>query len=67
MPDIMMCAAENCAKASSCYRHEDSGTTPCEWRQSYWLRDPRDPTGDDCRNFWPATEQVRAAHDGSMS
>lgn len=35
MPDISMCSVEGCAVSHTCRRHADSGTVPCEHRQSY--------------------------------
>ena len=52
MPDIMMCGADACPKSSTCYRHEDSGTRPDKYAQTFWLREPQSPTGDDCPHFW---------------
>ncbi len=36
-----------------CRRHEASGTQPGEHWQSYWMRTPESPVGDDCEYFWP--------------
>ena len=66
MPDIMMCAAAECPKSSTCYRHADSGTKPCEFRQSFWWRQSDSPVGDDCPQYWGRTPLVAAAHDGSF-
>lgn len=63
MPDISMCAATGCPKSRQCYRHEDSGTVPNEWRQSYIMGEPN----GDCRNFWQVSALVKSAHDGTMS
>lgn len=46
MADIMMCEAANCPLSKQCCRHEDSGTVPGGWRQSYWMRDDKSPVGD---------------------
>ena len=35
MPDISMCANENCGSSKNCYRHTDSGVKPFPNYQSY--------------------------------
>lgn len=59
MPDISMCAAE-CPKSKQCYRHEDSGTKPSEYRQAYIIRHP---TGDDCELYWPVAQRFNDKFD----
>jgi hypothetical protein len=49
MPDISMCAAENCPVAARCYRHAASGTKPDEFLQSYSGFEPE--KGEACRGF----------------
>jgi hypothetical protein len=49
MPDITMCTAKNCDKSAACYRHEDSGTEPNPYRQSYSDFNP-----ENCGHYWPA-------------
>jgi hypothetical protein len=49
MPDISMCESDTCPKSKTCYRHEDSGTKPSEFRQSYFIGN--DP--DNCKYYWP--------------
>lgn len=48
MPDITMCAANNCKLSSKCYRHKDSGTKPNPFRQSYSDFGWQKP----CKQFW---------------
>ena len=52
MPDIAMCRAGNCPLSTKCYRHEDSGTVPDKYRQSYVILADDDPVGYDCDLFW---------------
>lgn len=42
MPDITMCLNKTCQHSAKCYRHEDSGTKPCEFRQPYATLAPRE-------------------------
>jgi len=35
MPDVTMCQNKDCPLSQKCYRHEDSGTKPSEYWQSY--------------------------------
>lgn len=51
MPDISMCAHQTCGKRTTCYRHEESGTKPCEWRQSYMLFGEEHDT-ENCEHYW---------------
>jgi len=55
MPDITMCAATDCPLSPRCRRHEDSGTVPSEWRQS-WFASPPHKDGE-CGYFWPVKER----------
>lgn len=50
MPDITMCPSETCTVAKRCYRNEQFGTKPCEFRQAWFL----EPPGEDeaCKYFW---------------
>ena len=50
MPDISMCAAENCPVAEQCYRNAASGTVPDDM-QSYMRFEPE--LGEKCCGFWP--------------
>lgn len=49
MPDISMCASQDCPLRFTCYRNEASGTVPSE-RQS-WAGFEWDSM-DGCRYFW---------------
>jgi len=40
MPDITMCANEDCSLAKSCYRSPLSGTKPSEGRQPWDVFEP---------------------------
>lgn len=60
MPDISMCASV-CPKSRQCYRHEDSGTRPSKYHQSYIL-----PAAVPCNYFRQVSPAVKATHDGSM-
>lgn len=50
MPDISMCDSKTCSRRKECYRNEESGTKPCEWRQSYFLW-PEGFDTEKCENF----------------
>jgi len=50
MPDISMCKNKQCPLSQKCYRHEDSGTKPSEYWQSY--ADFEYANGK-CEDFWP--------------
>jgi hypothetical protein len=52
MPDISMCSSETCPSRTTCYRNEDSGTKPSEYRQSYMDFGAR---GEPCDRYWPKT------------
>lgn len=47
MPDISMCLSENCTKSTTCYRHPDSGTKPCEQWQTWFGPEP-----EGCAYYW---------------
>ena len=49
MPDITMCASTTCPVRETCYRNEASGTTPSDFRQS-WFMDRRE---EPCDSYWP--------------
>lgn len=51
MPDITMCAQEDCLVKDTCYRSEASGTQPGPVLQSYFAADPR--TDHTCDYYWP--------------
>ena len=55
MPGISMCSNSTCEARKRCHRHEESGTQPCEWRQSYqgWGAFEATPA---CEGFWPKTD-----------
>ena len=67
MPDISMCASEDCPLAVNCYRSEKSGTKPSEFWQAYadfkWHDDieglPR------CDSFW--RNPYKAAAEGDAN
>lgn len=50
MPDISMCADTTCPSASTCKRHEASGTRPSTW-QSY-ADFQREPEAGKCGDYW---------------
>lgn len=52
MPDISMCADDDCPSRAECYRHKASGTVPSEPWQTFmdWKRKPDDAR---CAAFWP--------------
>jgi hypothetical protein len=56
MPDITMCANDDCPVRHLCHRHQASGTWPTEHRQSYAVFvGPRliDGQSVECPDFWP--------------
>jgi hypothetical protein len=61
MPDISMCADDECPARRKCYRHKASGTVPCEYRQAF-ADFQRHPEDERCSEFWP-TEARRAVLD----
>lgn len=55
MPDIAMCANEKCPLSKTCKRHEDSGTKPSDYWQSWADFEP-----ENCEYYWPIkTEEVK--------
>lgn len=50
MPDITMCPSLDCPKRNVCYRNEASGTKPNEYRQSFFVEQPR--KGLLCDYYW---------------
>ena len=50
MPDISMCTNFGCSLAKTCYRSEESGTQPSQYRQSY-LSPKND--GANCEYYFP--------------
>jgi hypothetical protein len=52
MPDISMCADDECPSRAECYRHKASGTVPSEYQQAFtdFQRQPKDQR---CAQFWP--------------
>ena len=51
MPDISMCDSTTCTLANTCYRNEQSGTKPSEYRQAYFFGLVEE--GDQCKHYWP--------------
>lgn len=54
MPDIAMCANQNCPKRNECYRYT---ATPSPTRQSYASFQPT-LGSDRCEYFWPNDSRV---------
>lgn len=52
MPDISMCEGFACPLKKKCYRCEESGTKPSEYRQSYFVVTPYDHEKETCNYFW---------------
>jgi hypothetical protein len=52
MPDISMCADDECPSRAECYRHKASGTVPSEYQQAF-TDFQRQPDRDQCPFFWP--------------
>jgi hypothetical protein len=52
MPDISMCADDECPARHKCRRHKASGTVPSEYQQAFtdFQRQPKDQR---CPQFWP--------------
>ena len=48
MADITMCTAVFCPKKENCYRYT---AKPCEYRQTYFVKEPVDEKGD-CKHYW---------------
>lgn len=57
MPDISMCLSPTCPLRGNCYRHEESGTKPSEFRQAYMTPAVQ---GARCRYYWPIEEKELA-------
>lgn len=60
MPDIAMCPSKTCSARFNCYRNYDSGTTPSEYRQAWFVESPS--KSDDpvvCDYLWPVLHGVR--------
>jgi hypothetical protein len=52
MPDISMCADDDCPSRAKCYRHKASGTVPhVSWQAFTDFQRP--PEADKCLQFWP--------------
>jgi hypothetical protein len=58
MPDISMCADDECPARSRCYRHKASGTVPSEYQQAF-TDFQRPPNERQCGHFWPTYVQAR--------
>ena len=56
MPDITMCAAEGCLLSRHCYRHQDSGTVPSDFRQAYSAFRAHTEFHH-CASYWPVREK----------
>jgi hypothetical protein len=52
MPDISMCADNECPSRFTCYRHKDSGTKPSKYQQAYAAFN-HDPKTSECESYWP--------------
>jgi hypothetical protein len=50
MPDITMCDTQDCPLKDTCYRFT---ATPSEYRQSYFLGDPRGEDKKECSYYAP--------------
>lgn len=50
MPDISMCRTE-CRKSTRCKRHQNSGTIPSPFWQSFMTYQP-DTKENPCESFW---------------
>ena len=53
MPDITMCGSDSCPYRETCYRNEESGTKPSEFRQSFFMNPPYDKETGECEYYWP--------------
>ena len=52
MPDISMCADDDCPTRHKCRRHKASGTVPDQYRQAF-ANFEREPEDERCGDFWP--------------
>jgi len=52
MPDISMCADDECPSRAECYRSKASGTVPSEHQQAF-TDFQRPPANQQCSQFWP--------------
>jgi hypothetical protein len=52
MPDISMCADDECPSRAKCYRSKASGTVPSEYQQAFTDFE-REPEDERCGDFWP--------------
>lgn len=57
MPDITMCATEDCPLAEKCYRSPLSGTTVSEHQSFSNFTFSEGPDGVECENFWPVEKE----------
>lgn len=62
MPDITMCANDDCPLSEGCYRNPFSGTNPNPLRQS-WSRFTADEDGE-CDHFLAVKSRPQGASDG---
>ena len=58
MPDISMCADDECPARTRCYRHKASGTVPGEYQQAF-TDFQREPEDERCGDFWPVLHTHR--------
>lgn len=59
MPDISMCADDECPSRAECYRHKASGTVPNMPWQAF-ANSSRQPNDKRCAKFWPVCPTKRA-------
>jgi hypothetical protein len=58
MPDISMCADDECPSRTMCYRSKASGTVPSEHQQAF-TDFQRQHDRDQCPFFWPVLHTKR--------
>ena len=67
MPDITMCIATNCKKSTTCRRHEDSGTKPNIYVQSWCNFSKEECAAHDpvkgCRYYWEKGFQDKSGNE----
>lgn len=72
MPDITMCKSQICPRRFTCYRSEESGTKPSEYRQSWFvLGEENTPISenDSCAYYYRCAgkiEPINAADHAAM-
>ena len=60
MPDISMCADDECPSRAKCYRSKASGTKPDEYRQAF-ADFEREPDDERCADFWPVARPKKVS------